>query len=279
MAGNRHDFTAKTVDVLRKRVGFLCSNPNCRKHTVGPNSDKEKATIVGVAAHIAAASPGGPRYNAFMNEKERKSIENGIWLCVNCSTLIDKDPIAFPTELLQSWKDETENEMSDQLRGVVSKSSKEEKLAFLEADLIWTSNMRLNRGYSERNRDIYGDKPVLVGSPMIIHWELRWELSLVIYNSSNYPAYNVQVIPHQQILKFEPLPKLNNIPALANIDIQANYSESFEGTSAEADEILKQRMPKTIIGSTYEVTYTDDTRKEHKVIFEIIENGVKNKMV
>src|SRR5690606_12780416 len=113
MAKTRHDFTAKTVDILGKRVGYLCSNRYCRKHTIGPNADPEKATIVGVAAHITAASPGGPRYDISINEKERKSIENGIWLCVNCSTLIDKDPNAFPVDLLKSWKTTSESQLSD----------------------------------------------------------------------------------------------------------------------------------------------------------------------
>lgn len=276
MATNRHNFTAKTVDILGKRVGFLCSNPDCRKHTIGPNSDKEKATVMGVAAHIAAASPGGPRYDAEMSEKDRKAIENGIWLCVNCSTLIDKDPAAFPVNLLHSWRDGAENEMSDQLKGVVLKTAKEDKLSFLEADLIWTSNMRLNHGYSEKNIEIYGDKPILVGSPMVIHWELRWELSLVIYNNSSFPAYNVKVTPNQPLLNFEPLPKLNNIPALANIDIEATYRVEFEGNNIEADDILRHKIPQAIIGSSYEVTYTDDTRKIHTLLFVITENGVEN---
>lgn len=62
MAGTRHNFTAKTVDILGKRVGFLCSNLNCRRNTIGPNTEPDKATIVGVAADITAASRGGSRY-------------------------------------------------------------------------------------------------------------------------------------------------------------------------------------------------------------------------
>ena len=57
----RDDFTFKTKDTLAKRVGFLCSNPNCQMLTVGPNSNVEKHSNIGVAAHITAASEGGPR--------------------------------------------------------------------------------------------------------------------------------------------------------------------------------------------------------------------------
>tara|TARA_B100000929_G_scaffold5347_1_gene4503 strand:+ start:517 stop:705 length:189 start_codon:yes stop_codon:yes gene_type:complete len=56
----RDDFTKKTKEILAKRVGLLCSNPKCKKPTSGPNSDQNKSTNIGVAAHITAASVGGP---------------------------------------------------------------------------------------------------------------------------------------------------------------------------------------------------------------------------
>lgn len=279
MANTRHNFTAKTVDILGKRVGFLCSNPKCKRNTIGPNTEPDKATIVGVAAHITAASAGGPRYNPDMEIKDRKAIENGIWLCVNCSTLIDKDPDAFPVELLNAWKDEAENRMSEQLVGTVNDTPKEEQFAFLEVDLIWASNMRMNRGYSIKNREIYGDRPIYAGSPTVIHWELKWEFSLVIYNNSTFPAYNIKIIPHQDLLGFEQLPKYNNLPALANIDIEVGYRESFEGTHVEADAILHHKIPKSVIGTSFKLIYTDDTRKEHSLIFIITESGIENKPI
>jgi hypothetical protein len=50
---------------------------------------------IGVAAHITAASVGGPRYDASLKPKQRAAIENGIWLCQNCGTMIDRDPICY----------------------------------------------------------------------------------------------------------------------------------------------------------------------------------------
>ena len=58
----RDDFKADVKDLLAKRVGMRCSNPNCRRPTSGPQDAPEKALNIGVAAHIAAASKGGPRY-------------------------------------------------------------------------------------------------------------------------------------------------------------------------------------------------------------------------
>lgn len=101
---NRDNFTNKTIDILAKRVGYICSNPECRKHTAGPNSEKNKATIVGISAHITAASVGGPRYDATLTPEERKDIDNGIWLCTNCAKIIDKDPGKFPVKTLNEWK-------------------------------------------------------------------------------------------------------------------------------------------------------------------------------
>jgi hypothetical protein len=50
---------------------------------------------VGVAAHITAASPGGPRFDPNLSDKERASATNGIWLCQNCAKLIDNDVAQF----------------------------------------------------------------------------------------------------------------------------------------------------------------------------------------
>lgn len=104
----RDNFTKDTKTTLAMRVGGRCSNPYCPQATSGPHSDPTKATNVGVAAHIAAASPGGKRYDPRMTPEERKSIENGIWLCQKCAKLIDSDEAEFALELLNEWKDNAE---------------------------------------------------------------------------------------------------------------------------------------------------------------------------
>lgn len=85
----RDDFTQATKDLLANRVGWKCSNPNCRKGTRGAAIEKEDIINIGVAAHITAASKGGPRYDESLTSHERKSYDNGIWLCQSCSKLID----------------------------------------------------------------------------------------------------------------------------------------------------------------------------------------------
>jgi hypothetical protein len=104
------DFSEATIEVLAKRVAYLCSRASCRRRTVGPHTSEIKATLVGEAAHICAASPGGPRYDHSMSDEERCSPDNGIWLCAYCATEIDKDAARFPVSLLRPWKEAAEYE-------------------------------------------------------------------------------------------------------------------------------------------------------------------------
>lgn len=84
----RDDFSQKTKDLLANRVGWKCSDSNCRKVTRGAGMKKENIINIGVAAHITATSKGEPRYGENMMVQERSSAENGIWLCQSCSKLI-----------------------------------------------------------------------------------------------------------------------------------------------------------------------------------------------
>src|ERR1039458_1328496 len=100
----RDEFTKETKDIVAKRVGLRCSNPNCRRATSGPQADPRKTVNIGVAAHIAAAAPCGPRYEDKMTQEERCGIENAVWLCQNCAKLIDNDASRYTTDLLRRWR-------------------------------------------------------------------------------------------------------------------------------------------------------------------------------
>jgi hypothetical protein len=106
----RDDFSLKVKDTLSKRVGLRCSNPDCRVLTTGPNSLEDKATNIGVAAHITAAEQNGPRYVPSITRQERSSISNAIWLCQSCAKLIDNDTIKYTVEILRGWKTRAEEE-------------------------------------------------------------------------------------------------------------------------------------------------------------------------
>lgn len=104
----RDNFSKANIRILRDRVASRCSNPDCRVSTTAASETDDKAKIIGIAAHIHAASPGGPRYDKAMSPQERKSIKNGIWLCANCSGDIDKDVDKYSFVLLNKWKVQAE---------------------------------------------------------------------------------------------------------------------------------------------------------------------------
>lgn len=104
----RHDFTEVTKNTLAKRAGMRCSNPACGQSTSGPSDDAESAVNIGVAAHITAASPGGPRYDEAMTASSRRSLDNAIWLCQNCAKLVDADSSRYTVALIRKWKQDAE---------------------------------------------------------------------------------------------------------------------------------------------------------------------------
>jgi hypothetical protein len=129
----RDEFSAWAKDLLAKRVGQRCSNPSCRQPTSGPQDDATKAINIGVAAHIAAASPGGPRYDSEMTPEQRGAPNNGLWLCQNCAKLVDNDSARYPAELLRSWKAEAEGAAASALeRRVPATSSRVEFFVRME---------------------------------------------------------------------------------------------------------------------------------------------------
>ena len=113
---------------MANRVGWKCSNPNCRKATRGAGTEKTDVINIGVAAHITAASKGGPRYDEDMTAQERKSSENGIWLCQSCSKLIDSDVKRYPVDKLKKWKEISEQMAVLDLEEVVDKTDEDKEL-------------------------------------------------------------------------------------------------------------------------------------------------------
>jgi hypothetical protein len=72
--------------------------------TVGAAPDHDGVINVGVAAHITAASPGGPRFDGTISAEVRADQANGIWLCQTHAKLIDSDSGYYTVEILRNWK-------------------------------------------------------------------------------------------------------------------------------------------------------------------------------
>ncbi|HKG45502.1 MAG TPA: FxSxx-COOH system tetratricopeptide repeat protein [Pyrinomonadaceae bacterium] len=143
----RDDFNAEIKRVLAARVGNRCSNPDCLKPTSGPQLDPAKAQNVGVAAHITAAAPDGPRYETSLSPDERRGIRNAIWLCHTCSRLVDNDPLLFSVETLRHWKSIAEdNALTQVVRG-----TRVDDLAGCSQNLIWNVPYPPNKLFTGRN--------------------------------------------------------------------------------------------------------------------------------
>lgn len=106
----RDDFTEDVKRAVAARIGYRCSRPSCGAATSGPQLDPSKALNVGVAAHITAASPGGPRYDPALTSEARRHAANAIWLCQTCGKLVDNDQSRFTEDELRRWKRTAEAE-------------------------------------------------------------------------------------------------------------------------------------------------------------------------
>lgn len=177
----RDDFQKKTKELLARRVGYRCSNPKCRKATSGPDSTGSQAVNIGIASHVAGASPGGPRFDATLSPEERTSAANGIWLCQICAKLIDSDLAKYTKEVLLDWRETAEHLAAAEIQGAASTFSlvsAEHSIAFHAED--WS--MWRNRG------NLPGDAVVIIEG-----WargDVRYEVRFRLKNN----------LPHEEVL-------------------------------------------------------------------------------
>jgi hypothetical protein len=103
----RVEFSMKTKKLLAQRAGYLCSHYDCLRPTIAPAKNQkgeDGAVGTGVAAHIYAASEGGPRPPVGMTEAQIRALSNGTWMCKQCSTQIDDFRWSYPPELVLKMK-------------------------------------------------------------------------------------------------------------------------------------------------------------------------------
>ncbi len=102
-------FSRKTKDVLSRGVGMICSNPACRYPTCDPKSNNNNVANIGVAVRIAEAKEGDARYDKSLSSRELLSINNAIWLCQNCASLVGSDQNRYSARVLHEWKKNAES--------------------------------------------------------------------------------------------------------------------------------------------------------------------------
>ena len=263
----RDDFLRPTIDILSKRVAYICSNPECRQPTIGPHSESSKTVSIGVAAHITAASPGGARYNPALSTNERLDIDNGIWLCQSCARLIDMDAKKYTTALLFKWKAEAEAKASRALqqRDFSGLPIADQKRPYADCELIWTSGFKRPEGLSPKTVDVYGDTPISI-SEAIWYNHITWSYDLKIYNNSSMGLFNLKISKEESRPTFrfkDSLPKINNLEPYRNLVLRAETSRFFEGTGEEAMSIMEPMFPEQIQGLQLLLEYNGEMRETY----------------
>jgi len=103
-SSNRDEFSRPTKRAIERQARSHCSNSACRRLTNSATSDRAGEINIGVASHICAAAPGGARYDASMTPEQRRSADNGIWLCQDHAHAVDAPDSKFTVEELREWK-------------------------------------------------------------------------------------------------------------------------------------------------------------------------------
>lgn len=114
---DRVEFTEDTKNIIARRAAYRCCFPGCDKTLVGPSCDPSGVTILGQCAHIYAAKPDGPRGQHHLTDEQLKSPENGIYLCSEHHTVIDKktNEKRYPASTLLLFKELHEQKISEEI--------------------------------------------------------------------------------------------------------------------------------------------------------------------
>lgn len=132
----RENFSPEVKRRLAQRAGYRCSMCYCL--TIGPSDEgANSVNLTGVAAHIAAAAPGGRRYSNLPPDSDQRSkIENGIWLCAKDADLIDGDEIYFTSEVLKGFRIKHEARIQLEHRGLKTQNGVITKIEMSNFGLI-----------------------------------------------------------------------------------------------------------------------------------------------
>ena len=191
----RDEFPKRTITEIARGAGYRCSNPECRRPTDAATAAQDGTFTIGVAAHICAAASGGPRYDAAQTSEQRRSKDNGLWLCQNCGKLIDADPNKFTVELLQKWRRDAQTRA---FRDVVAHDTgSAQELARLEAaitaddarDADGAFGVLFSRAHAAAADDIarYKRAPTWPGDDV--------ELTLRIHEDKSTPSFSISRLP------------------------------------------------------------------------------------
>ncbi|WP_438273860.1 HNH endonuclease signature motif containing protein [Nitrobacter sp.] len=91
--------TAKTIKRLFALSGNTCAFPRCTLSII-----ETAGNVTGEICHIAARSPGGPRYDPSQSDKGRNDFSNLLLLCRRHHKVVDGEPQIYTIDVLQDMK-------------------------------------------------------------------------------------------------------------------------------------------------------------------------------
>jgi hypothetical protein len=237
MTDMRDEFNEKAKRIVAQRVGFRCSKPSCRASTSGPQLDPAKTLNLGVAAHITAASGGGPRYDPSLSPEERKHINNAIWLCQNCGKLVDNDQSRFTAEKLRQWKVQAEaGALAIIGRATVSPSSP--STSFLEVYADENSPLRIKAFAYEGNAN-YPAGTVIAGIP----WNNNYvDVRVGMYNGSGITIRDLDLFI-QLDTHIASIGQITNVPDLFISPFSTTPSVWLEGSDDNNQDVAVPVLP------------------------------------
>lgn len=113
--------------VVISRSGNICAYPNCGLElTIDPQAVGDQPKATGKVAHIAAASAGGPRYDATMTPVQRGSAPNLIYLCGPHHDAIDYQLSHHTAQFLLEAKHSHENAVERAVRSALGEVTYQE---------------------------------------------------------------------------------------------------------------------------------------------------------
>lgn len=105
----------KTRHAVIALSGNQCAYPGCST----PFYDPAAGVILGEIAHIAAQSPGGPRFDPSLTANQAHSADNLMILCRTHHKMVDDRPDDHPAEALKRMKADHEAGSGETTEGVI----------------------------------------------------------------------------------------------------------------------------------------------------------------
>lgn len=127
--------TYPTKILLAFRSGGVCAFPKCGKHLTY-EAILGADTYVAEAAHICGEKPTAARYDPSMNDDDRDSVHNLIFMCTDHHTIIDKIEADWPSITLKKLKKEHEEKVRLSMEDAFSNVGFPE----LEHSISWVIN-------------------------------------------------------------------------------------------------------------------------------------------